>query len=202
MKRPMRATVELLRSARGKELLRAMVQSYLDGPPDRPEPRMDPKEKFFTTLVKIFIEHLNHWVEPDLDETEEQAFRDALRELYHGRYEMLYPSDPAAACVFREELLDITPWLAIFTFEVWVVENSHRPGGPERPNVEHLHWAREAFGWWRAKVHRLPYKMKLKRPPQDVSLILDALTGEQREELERRAGPGTPVEVEDGCPLC
>ncbi len=219
-RRPITASVEFLKSEPGRQLARTMVAEYLESESLRPEPVPVVRDinLYFEDLLREYIEHLDHdiepYVEPPGPHYDGAALRKALADAYADRFRDLFPKTPEEIGEYLLRLTRMVRWLAKLTCEVWLLDTYPDPAfdypvkneDDKTVRVYHLQWAREAFGWWRANVARFRYRLRLPRPcrcEQDSAnaLIFDALDDELRARLEAVGSRGG-VEVEEGCPLC
>ncbi len=201
--RPSISSVEFLRSEVGKQFARAFVGDLAGDlaahpqPSDPSGPALEPEDQF-DELVDDFMA-LVHPYQPVDD------FRPHLVSVYRDRFIDLCPAEGPPRTEYYFAIFKILPFLALLTVNVWKLDTGRFAGYPrprQRPlSLYHLQWAREAFGWWRANVERLPYYLDLKRPCRQspgLDAMADALGDALIVKLPRRG----KVEVEDGCPIC
>lgn len=177
-----------------------MVADLLRARPEEVPAGLDPEEEF-RILRDDFILQLKNLYLGFLDE---EAIAEHLWDVYHDRYIELRPTDPE---LFRDTKV-VGLCLATLTYNVWRLDTGKIPSDRiyPKPNrvlsVYHVQWAREAFGWWRANVARLPYYLHFPRPCKQpdavITAFIEALPRENIEALEALK----PEEVEDGCPVC
>jgi hypothetical protein len=208
MNQPSMTSPEYLQSDEGKAFARKFLADLLLQPE---APRAGERALTeFETLLHEYIEHLAQDMREyrDLTPEEENALKAALTELYEERFNGFYPS--RGIDVYLMDLTRLARWLAAFTCEAWLMATEHRqsPFKPQKPGEEvrlmHLHWAREAFGWWLSALSKLPYNIKIQRlPKRGMAGQLAAIVADDPQlaaAVARLARGG--VEVDNGCPLC
>ena len=209
MNQPSMTSADYLQSDEGKAFARKFLADLLLQPEAPPRDERGPNEEF-EMLLHEYIEHLAQDMREyrDLTEVEENEMKSALTDLYKERFKGFYPSK--GSDVYLMTLTRLARWLASFTCEAWLMATGHRqsPFTPQEPGeamrAMHLHWAREAFGWWLSALSKLPYNIKIQRlQKRGVSGQLAAIVAEDPQlsaAVARLARGG--IEVEDGCPLC
>jgi hypothetical protein len=208
MNQPSMTSPEYLQSEEGKAFARKFLTDLLLRP-ESPR-REEGKPGDFEMLLHEYIEHLAQDMREyrDLTPEEEAALTATLTDLYEERFNGFYPSRDID--VYLIDLTRLARWLAAFTCEAWLMATEHRlsPFKPQKPGQEmrpmHLHWAREAFGWWLSALSKLPYNIKIQRlPKRGMTGQLAAIVADDPQlsaAVARLTRSG--VEVENGCPLC
>jgi hypothetical protein len=208
MNQPMMTTPEYLQSEEGKAFAKKFLRDMLlpqEQPQDAPVP---PDE--FAVLLHEFIEHLAQDMREyrDLTPEEEMALKEELSNIYRERFQGFYPG--SGKDVFIIDLTRLAAWLAAFTCEAWIIEQGRRPssyrqqvpGDAVRPM--HLHWAREAFGWWLSSLGKLPYIIKIQPMPKRRGLAgqLAGIVADDPQLVTALARLDPHIETDNGCPLC
>lgn len=204
MPRPNTTNVDFLRGPAGKPFIDSIVARIgrNAAPPTFP---VGDKKAAFQHLIDDFMNQLQN--EPDVRQKYDHAsLVQALDTTYRERFEDLYPKEEAAVVIFHLRLANLIGYfLEPLTANIWRLDNNLLPGFPHprfRPcSALHLHWAREALGWWAAHLANLQYHLHQKAPCDKsaaVEVMAGYLTAEQLEVLKRT----DPDEIEDGCPIC
>jgi hypothetical protein len=194
-----------LTSEAGQAFARAMIDGFAREQSKAAAPLTagTPEERFEALIGDFFSVLKQHvpLVDPNFDAH--------LREVYSTRYFDLYPYDnELQAELFYRRLAGATFVLALLTVNCWKLENGKLGGYKAVRNrnlgVFHLQWARDAFGFWRANLEKIPYYLDdLKRdcpPPKTIEALLGLVDDAAREAL--RAQSRAPHELEDGCEIC